>query len=116
MTIATARATRRRNLTKWLVKAAAVLAAAYLVFGATVGAFMLRGPEHFGQFMTRVPGVLVWGLLPAPRMWMWARGGTLETGDVAPDFTLATVDHKNQVTLSSHRGDRPVVLVFGSYT
>jgi hypothetical protein len=116
MTITTARATRRRNLTKWLVRTAAVLAAVYLLFGATVGALMLQGPAPFSQFMTRVPGVLVWGLLPAPRMWMWARGGTLKTGEVAPDFTLSTVDHKNQVTLSSHRGDRPVVLVFGSYT
>jgi hypothetical protein len=110
-----ARATRHR-LTKWLVRSVAALAAAYLLFGGVVAAAMLQGPETFGKFMTRVPGVLVWGLLPAPRMWMWARGGTLKTGDEAPDFTLSTVDHSKRVTLSSHRGDRPVVLVFGSYT
>jgi len=43
-------------------------------------------------------------------------GGDLEEGDPAPDFTLASHDHKQRVTLSSYRGDRPVVLVFGSYT
>jgi hypothetical protein len=116
MTVATAGATRSRTLTKWLVRTVAVLAAVYLLFGATVAAAMLQGPERFGQFMTRVPGVLVWGLLPAPRMWMWARAGTLTQGDVAPDFTLSTFDHSRRVTLSSHRGNRPVVLVFGSYT
>jgi peroxiredoxin len=49
-------------------------------------------------------------------MWLWARKGTLTQGDVAPDFTLSTIDRSRQVTLSSYRGDRPVVLVFGSYT
>ena len=45
-----------------------------------------------------------------------ARLTALETGEVAPDFTLPTLDHRERVTLSSHRGRRPVVLVFGSYT
>jgi len=49
-------------------------------------------------------------------MWLWARGGTLEEGGPAPDFTLPTHDKKGQVTLSSFRGRKPVVLVFGSYT
>jgi peroxiredoxin len=46
----------------------------------------------------------------------WARAGGFETGDPAPDFTLSRLDRKGSVTLSSHRGERPVVLVFGSYT
>ena len=37
-------------------------------------------------------------------------------GDKAPDFTLKTVDGKKSVTLSSFRGHKPVVLIFGSYT
>ncbi len=37
-------------------------------------------------------------------------------GDVAPDFTLKSLDGKKSVTLSSFRGKQPVVLVFGSYT
>jgi hypothetical protein len=41
---------------------------------------------------------------------------TLSVGDMAPDFKLKTMDGKQQVQLSSFRGKRPVVLVFGSYT
>ncbi len=38
-------------------------------------------------------------------------------GEEAPDFTLTYVDEpENEVRLSSFRGDRPVALVFGSYT
>jgi len=40
----------------------------------------------------------------------------LSVGDAAPDFTLETLDHENEITLSSFHGDRPVVLLFGSYT
>lgn len=41
---------------------------------------------------------------------------TLAVGDVAPDFTLPDLSGKNEITLSSFRGQRPVVLVFASYT
>jgi hypothetical protein len=44
----------------------------------------------------------------------WHRGPNV--GDTAPDFTLSTQDGKTTVTLSEHRGKRPVVLVFGSFT
>ncbi len=37
-------------------------------------------------------------------------------GDPAPDFTLSTRDRKQSVTLSQFRGERPVVLIFGSFT
>ena len=40
----------------------------------------------------------------------------LEVGDVAPDFTLSDPKGKHEVTLSSFRGEKPVVLIFGSYT
>jgi peroxiredoxin len=50
-------------------------------------------------------------------MWLWARRGGLAEGDLAPDFNLRTTqDRARRVSLSSYRGDRPVVLVFGSYT
>ena len=68
------------------------------------------------MFMRYMPAVLVWGALPAPRMWLWARKGQLSTGDQAPDFTLPLHKQAGTVTLSSFRGQRPVVLVFGSYT
>ena len=40
----------------------------------------------------------------------------LKVGDMAADFTLQTPDSRKKVSLSSYRGKRPVVLVFGSYT
>jgi peroxiredoxin len=49
-------------------------------------------------------------------MWLSAREGKLRVGDEAPDFSLETYDKKSIVQLSSFRGKKPVVLVFGSYT
>jgi len=37
-------------------------------------------------------------------------------GDIAPDFTLYDIDGKDPVTLSDFRGEKPVALVFGSFT
>jgi hypothetical protein len=46
--------------------------------------------------------------------------GSLESGpklgDLAPDFTLKTHDRQGVVRLSEHRGVKPVVLIFGSFT
>jgi hypothetical protein len=110
--------TRRRRATWFSILRALLvtLAVAYALFGGAVALAMLQPPERFGRIMAHLPAPLVWGLLPAPRIWLWARAGRLQEGDPAPDFTLATFDHSRRVTLSSHRGDRPVVLVFGSYT
>jgi ferric-dicitrate binding protein FerR (iron transport regulator) len=47
---------------------------------------------------------------------MPATGSAAQPGQVAPDFTLKTLDGKSEVTLSSFKDRRPVVLVFGSYT
>jgi len=35
---------------------------------------------------------------------------------LAPDFELPTVDHTRRVRLSDECRDKPVVLIFGSYT
>lgn len=106
----------RRGSLKWFVRGVVALAVLYAAFFGTVTAAMLQPPERFGQVMRRLPAPLVWGALPAQRMWLWARKGSLAEGHPAPDFTLARHDGTGQVTLSSHRGQRPVVLVFGSYT
>jgi len=100
----------------WLFRAVAAVALVYATLAGAVAAAMLQPPERFGQIMTHVPMPLVWGVLPGPRIWTWARTGHLDEGDRAPDFNLSTYDHKSRVALSSFRGQRPVVLVFGSYT
>ncbi len=39
-----------------------------------------------------------------------------EVGKIAPDFDLMRVDGKGHVKLSAYQNDRPVLLVFGSWT
>ena len=53
----------------------------------------------------------VWYFGPAG--WEWK---TPLISTEAPDFSLPLLDHSGSVKLSSFRRDRPVVLVFGSYT
>jgi hypothetical protein len=100
---------------KQLTRVVIVLIGVYVVFLGGMLLAMTRPPEQFGQVMRHVP-MPVLRVVPFPPMWVWARRGSLAPGDVAPDFTLSTLDHTGTVTLSSHRGKRPVVLVFGSYT
>ena len=102
---------------KWFLGCLLALLVAYVVLFGTVAIAMLQPPARFGTFMKHMPPALVWGGLPAPRMWKWARKGHLSEGDLAPDFSLRTaLDPTRRVTLASYRGQRPVVLVFGSYT
>ncbi|MDP9192349.1 MAG: redoxin domain-containing protein [Acidobacteriota bacterium] len=101
---------------KWLARVVLVIGGLYATLFAVVGVAMMQTPVRFGAFMKRMPPALVWGLLPAQQMWLRARAGNLEVGQEAPDFTLPRQDRKGSVRLSEHRGSRPVVLVFGSYT
>ena len=39
-----------------------------------------------------------------------------KVGDLAPDFTLSDISGTESVTLSDYQGNKPVALVFGSYT
>ncbi len=39
-----------------------------------------------------------------------------KAGDVAPDFELHDVNGENPVRLSDFQGQKPVALIFGSYT
>jgi hypothetical protein len=42
--------------------------------------------------------------------------GTLRVGDRAPEVTLVSLDGKTPIRLSDHLGERPTVLIFGSFT
>lgn len=101
-----------------LLKIVAGLAVVYLVLSGALLAAMLQPPDAFGQVMARVPRPLfpVFAVLPFEPLWFYARGGNLQVGEAAPDFSLQSVDKKSRVQLSSFRGQKPVVLVFGSYT
>ena len=48
-------------------------------------------------------------------------GSSVQVGESAPDFSLPWLPPSGEgqgetLTLSSHRGERPVALIFGSYT
>src|SRR5438067_1148438 len=92
-----------------------VLAAAELGLCAAAYWAMRQTPDTFGRIVARTP-MPVMMAVPFERLWKRARAGGLNAGDPAPDFRLPTLDRKSNVQLSSFRGDRPVVLVFGSYT
>ncbi len=46
----------------------------------------------------------------------WRVTDKLRVGDESPNFKLKTKDFTREVELSSFRGKRPVVLIFGSYS
>jgi hypothetical protein len=98
-----------------LLQIALALAGVYVVVCAGLFVAMRQPPRVFDRVMARMPAP-AYLVLPFRPMWMVARAGSLEVGDPAPDFSLETVDRKSRVQLSSHRGQKLVVLVFGSYT
>ncbi len=95
-----------------------VLTGAVVLYLLTMAAFayaMRQPPQKFSRVMMHT-GPVPFLLFPFESMWKSARQGNVLPGDTAPDFTLPLLDHSSQVTLSSFRGAKPVVLVFGSYT
>jgi hypothetical protein len=89
-----------------------------LFYGATTAALyaaMRQPPETFGRIMSHVP-VVAMIVLPFKPLWMSARAGRLQAGDPAPDFSLPGLHGGRTVTLSNEYRQKPVVLVFGSYT
>jgi hypothetical protein len=91
---------------------------AFVVYLALLGGLfiaMLQPPVVFGRIMSKLPTV-AYLLLPFRPMWLIARRGHLQVGDPAPDFSLKSSDNSQTVRLSSFRGHKPVVLIFGSHT
>ena len=91
------------------------IAAMYAVLTALLFGVMLQSPDRFAATMKHVPWP-AFVALPFKPLWNVARKGHVNVGDMAPDFSLESPDHKSSFRLSSLRGEKPVVLVFGSYT
>ena len=106
---------RRTLLRKLLGVALLLLICGYAALLFAMNRAMHAPPEQFGRFMSNLPPA-VFLVAPFETMWMRARAGSVKIGDAAPEFTLSTLDKTAHVTLASIRSDRPVVLVFGSYT
>ena len=104
-------------MSRWprrILRATAALALLYVVLSAALYAIMTRPPDVIGSVFKRVPWPF-FAALPMERLWLRARAGTLDVGEQAPSFDLATWDKQSRVRLDALRG-KPVVLVFGSYT
>jgi hypothetical protein len=94
-----------------------VIAALWVM--ACIGLYnvMRRSPEDFARVMAKIPQPAAFLVLPFETLWMRARAGTLHVGSPAPDFTLTKLDKTAQIRLASLTAQqRPVVLIFGSYT
>ena len=91
------------------------LAALYAAATAFLYLAMRQPPERFGAIMSNVPMATLM-VLPFRPLWMSARAGQLNVGDAAPDFALPVLDRSRTVKLSEEWRERPVVLIFGSYT
>jgi hypothetical protein len=77
--------------------------------------YVMKRPILFGKVMRHVPGPAMMAI-PFKQLWFVARAGSLKRGDPAPTFSLPTPDKQASVSLASFRGQKPVVLIFGSYT
>ncbi len=100
---------------KWLSIGALVLVIVYVLLSAAIFMAMKQTPLRFATIMSELPEVSMM-VLPFEPLWNVARAGTLKIGELAPDFRLKSYEKSSWVQLSSFRGDRPVVLIFGSYT
>ena len=98
----------------WLTIVSA-LAAVYGILCVAIFVAMKQPPMRFAVVMSKLPMVSMM-VLPFERLWSIARSGELRVGDMAPDFRLRAYDKSSWVQLSSFRSERPVVLIFGSYT
>jgi hypothetical protein len=106
---------KMKSALKKIGKAAAALVVGYGVLTVALFGVMLQSPDRFAATMRHVPWP-VFVLFPFKPLWQLARAGQVKVGDMAPDFALESPDHKSSFRLSSMRGEKPVVLVFGSYT
>jgi hypothetical protein len=72
-----------------------------------------------GLLVVGAAGWLAWRIGPSNIVGMLLydqrREGTLQPGDSAPDVALTTLDG-GEVRLSEHVGEKPLVLIFGSFT
>ena len=102
---------------KWLLRLAGLSLILYVCFGTYVWWAMHQTPGTFGRVMAKMPGPVPFMIFPFETAWMHARAGQLHMGDAAPDFTLVKLDKSGHIQLSSFAAQqRPVVLIFGSYT
>ena len=106
---------RRRILARRTFNGMILLFLLWLAASGALFAVMRQPPATFGRVMSHVPDA-AFLVFPFETMWTRARAGQLRTGDVAPDFSLLKLDKSETIRLATLASQKPVVLVFGSYT
>lgn len=108
----------KRTRRKWrgpAITIASVLLGLWICFVSYIAWAMRRPPEVFGHVMARMP-MPAYFVIPFETLWSRARAGHLNVGDAAPSFPVKHLTDPAPVDLGSLWAERPVVLVFGSYT
>ena len=109
--------TKLASVKSALLRTFAALALLWVLTCGALFEVMRQPPETFARFMTRLPAPIAFVVLPFETLWTQARAGSLQVGDLAPDFSLMKLDKSSQIRFSAFAAQRrPVVLVFGSYT
>jgi hypothetical protein len=107
----------RLGWVRWiLVRVFGAFVILYICFVSFIWWAMHQPPETFGRVMAKMPGPAVFLLVPFETLWVHARDGALKVGGLPPDFSLQKVDKSGSIRLSELNQQRPVVLIFGSYT
>lgn len=107
--------TKKKQIRTWVMSVVALCFACWLGLVAYVNWAMHQSPEVFGHVMARMP-MPAYFVLPFETLWMRARHGQLNVGDAAPGLLVKKLEDHNSTNLATLWADRPVVLVFGSYT
>ncbi len=107
--------TRKRLIRRWVASIAVLCFAGWIGLAGYVNWAMHQPPEVFGHVMARMP-MPAYFVLPFETLWMRARSGQLRVGDTAPDLEVKKLEDHSPTDLATLWTDRPVVLVFGSYT
>jgi hypothetical protein len=108
---------KSRSAGKRVAAILCVIGTLWVLACAALYGVMRQSPERFARVMAKIPGPIPFLVFPFETLWMRARAGTLRVGSLAPDFALTKLDKTAQLQLSSLTAqNRPVVLVFGSYT
>jgi hypothetical protein len=106
---------KKKRMRTWVVAIAAVCFAGWVSLVAYVNWAMHQPPEVFGHVMARMP-MPAYFVLPFETLWTRARKGQLSVSDTAPSLTVKKLEDHAPTELGSLWAEKPVVLVFGSYT
>jgi hypothetical protein len=107
--------TTKKRIRTWVVSIAALCFAGWLCLVGYVNWAMHQSPEVFGHVMPKMP-MPAYFVLSFETLWTRARKGHLSVGDAAPGLTVKKLEDHSPTDLASLWAEKPVVLVFGSYT